>query len=642
MGRGAALVGSMALLGLSGACSEPATPVVAERPVRGVTPELAQRLVLPDSRLRVRLIGTDRLVADRARVLLKGQVEGGDAFDAELDVELKREGDVGELYVELEAAALFWPQAPSSEEWFARVSIAVSLGDELGEVAHGELRELRLHFVRELAPELAVVGEAPSFVNGSVRLEGEGMLRPEEGQTWAVVVAGEVSSTPGGPRDLSGERLPVRWMGERSAGELRLEPGVFGVHPGSYQVTMRLENVSANGEPRVVGSSELTLAGALQPTFIASLSPQGASRGQWVELRGRGFVGAGQGYGMILRYEGVFEPRDPSRPTRNLEGARALERAADQVRSDELLLQEVWYSVEGRDLLGLGAEPGTFEGTISPLLYDVHGETVGVAWSGRFEVLPTRQVVWLKYLPAFTRALESFGLGNVEREIRDRILAVAQRDYQGVNMVFVEEEPEDFAAYAVVEIGGPDPSGHQAFGYDNTFNDQAKDTGNLYLNDYLGGINRQSGEAFNVLFGGVFVESFTFYSPTLTPGNRAASAHFDRVFGPFMPGLGGVPVRGSEVGSGERAQAIEEAVRVAGNVVGNTLVHEVGHSLGLTHLVQDWEEPTMVFHNPEPGGFIMDAGADRSFEQRAELEGEGPAVFNPQNRAYLQTILPLD
>lgn len=623
-------------------CSGDDAPLEQSRPVVGVMPELEQRLVVPTSRLKLEILGSERIVAEQARVILRGDVEGGERFEVSVSAEPEREGDVGNLHVTVDAAESVWPQAPEVQEWFAMMNIEVILRDEVGEVARGELAGARVRFVRALAPRFAIDGETPTFVNGSLRLEGHGVLRPEEGQTWAVVEQGFVEATPGGRRDLAGERLPVRWSGSREMAEVRLEPGVFGVHPGAYEVSVRLENELRGGAGTTQGPSELAFGAALQPTFLATLEPAMASRGQMVTMRGRGLLGAGQGYGMILRYEGTFDPADPALPVMNFEGSRALERAVDEVLSDELVRQEVWYSVEGRALEGLGATPGVFEGRITPIVFDGAGESVGVGWQGQFEVLPTRQVVWLKYLPAFSRALDTFGLGNVEREIRDRILEVARRDFAGVNIVFVEDEPEDFADYAVVEIGGPDPSGNRAFGYDNTFNDQAKDTGNLYLNDYLGGINRESGETFNVLFGGVFVESFTYFSPTLTPGNRDASEHFDRVFGPFMPALGGEAVRGSEVGRGPRASQIEEAVRVAGNVIGNTMVHEVGHSLGLTHLPGDWEAPGTIFHNAEPGGFIMDAGSERSFEQRAELDGEGPAVFNAVNRAYLQEILPVD
>src|SRR5690606_18224013 len=161
-----------------------------------------------------------------------------------------------------------------------------------------------------------------------------------------------------------------------------------------------------------------------------------------------------------------------------------------------------------RTLTGFGAEPGVFRGTITPILFDAYGEQQGQSWEGEFTILPTLQVVYLKYLPAFSKALEKYGLENVERDIRARILEVVRRDYAGVNIRFDEKEPADFLEYSTIELGGPDPSGNAAFGYDNTFNLGAKDTGNLYLSDYLGGLNVQSGTEYNNPYGGIFIESF--------------------------------------------------------------------------------------------------------------------------------------
>ena len=39
---------------------------------------------------------------------------------------------------------------------------------------------------------------------------------------------------------------------------------------------------------------------------------------------------------------------------------------------------------------------------------------------------------------------------------------------------------------------------------------------------------------------------------------------------------------------------------------------------------------------------LMDSGGDRPFEERAELAGQGPAVFCDEEYAYLKKILPLD
>ena len=72
-----------------------------------------------------------------------------------------------------------------------------------------------------------------------------------------------------------------------------------------------------------------------------------------------------------------------------------------------------------------------------------------------------------------------------------------------------------------------------------------------------------------------------------------------------------------------------------GSLIGTTIAHEVGHSLGLA--------------NPYGSGFhasgdrpdrLMDPGGARPFRERAELMGQGPGRFCPDEQAYLRAILP--
>ena len=79
---------------------------------------------------------------------------------------------------------------------------------------------------------------------------------------------------------------------------------------------------------------------------------------------------------------------------------------------------------------------------------------------------------------------------------------------------------------------------------------------------------------------------------------------------------------------------------MVGSVVGNTISHEIGHSLGLSFYPEDRIRPGEAFHNTIPcDNCLMDAGGDRPFEERAELLGAGPAHFNERNFRYLQEIL---
>jgi len=240
--------------------------------------------------------------------------------------------------------------------------------------------------------------------------------------------------------------------------------------------------------------------------------------------------------------------------------------------------------------------------------------------------------VYLKYLPGFTDALRDFGLRNVEHLIRDRILTVCNRDYEGISLEFVVMRPTDYVEYAVIEVGGKDPNGRDLIGLDNTM---GKDIGNLYFDDVVGGWNADSAEGGNSAFGGVFVSSYLGFSERVPDPMPLASPLFDEIFGPFMPDFGGDPVEATEYPGGARDQAVERAILALGNMVGNTASHEIGHTLGLA------AGPADVFHNVVPGdNQIMDAGIYRDFEERAELNGKGPAVWTMENRSYLEYILP--
>ena len=79
---------------------------------------------------------------------------------------------------------------------------------------------------------------------------------------------------------------------------------------------------------------------------------------------------------------------------------------------------------------------------------------------------------------------------------------------------------------------------------------------------------------------------------------------------------------------------------MVGSVIANTVSHELGHSLGLTYFPEDDIEPSSRFHNQVTGRYIMDPGSERPFNERAEINGEGPARFNERNYEYLRRYLP--
>jgi hypothetical protein len=257
-------------------------------------------------------------------------------------------------------------------------------------------------------------------------------------------------------------------------------------------------------------------------------------------------------------------------------------------------------------------------------------------------------VVWVNFLPSYVESLRHFGLRAADTFIRARVLEVARRDFDTVNVEFRLEQPTDFAYYAQVDIAGPDLNDLGLLGYDNS---PGKDVGNERLYDRIGGVNAQTQEDGSPGYGGVFVESF--FGLSEHPGDFAerldgADPLFDDVFDPFRPDRGSDSVASVDLAgfqqptSGEgcpatsRPEQLRCAVWVLGSMIGTTMTHEIGHSLGLANP----DEPES-FHNPgDLPNRLMDGGGSRSFAERAELNGEGPARFCDTEYEYLRRILP--
>lgn len=635
-----------------GGCSEEQggrEPVDEERVVEELSADFDQRVIISTSVLKFRLRHTDRVVAESAEVKFKGVRGDSGAWEHSYQGMLGRAGDVGDIVVTLPVKSGLWGdligRSPAEDaEASFEGQIELELSDSLGVAMRAEIPQVYLEAKAKLEPRLDEISVGEVYPGEKIPVEGAGFLRPEEGESLAVIDSGEVRYQDGERRDISGAELSLAWSGQRGRADFWIDPAVFGVQVAEFSARFHLENHLSDASVWR-DSASFEVNGRLAQPYLAELSPLAASRGEKINAVGRGLVGTDSdaGYGMYFRYEGVLKPQDASLDEQVFEGEDALLRTPDEVLDEQRAEQSVWYEIaEDRTLSGLGAAPATFQGSITPVLFDARGEQVGVGWQGEFQVLPTKQVVYLKYLPSFSTGLDKYGLRNVELEIRRRIKEVAERDYEGINVEFRVEPPDDFVDYTTVELGGPDPSGYQSFGYDNSFNGVAKDTGNLYLADYLGGLNADSGQTYNNPYGGIFLESFSVFSAELNPDFPMASEEFDRIMRPFMPALGGEPVRGTEWPEGPRKEEISAAVLMVGNVLGNTLTHELGHALGLAFMPEDEQEPTEIFHNLEPGPYIMNPGQERPFEMRAELNGQGPAVFNEQNYNYLIKYLPLN
>ncbi|MEZ4462263.1 MAG: hypothetical protein R3E66_21580 [bacterium] len=627
------------------ACASSSDAPEEGRAIREFSVTVDRELVLPSSVLQFQILNSADRAASGAEVRFAGVLEGGLRLDESYYVTVDRVGERGDLLVRVRVSDGLFAAADVEGSRRFSGSIVIRLDDAVGPFGEAYVEDTDLVFLDELKPGVRAMDVASqTYVFDDLAVEASGVLMPDEGTTWAVVESGTITNTDGSSRQISNARYPVLWGGSRESGLLKVAPEIFGVKTGRFRGAVTFENELRTGQTASDAAS-FDVDTVLLPSIIETIDPPAGSRGQRVRLTGRGFLPENDalGYGMYLKFEGTFTPANAAIEPRVYQGSSAVFRAPFLVLDGQSIDQNVWADVTPNgQLSGLGATPGQFIGTVTPVLFDVTGEQEGQPWSGNFDVLPTKQMVFVKFLPGFSRALQNYGLKNVEPEVRARVLFVLNRSYDGINCEFVASPPTSFVEYTTIEIGGPDPSGLLNFGYDNSFNDGGKDLGNLYLSDYLGGVNVHSQDAGYLPYGGVFIESFAAFSPTLFPDNFGTSASFDRIMQPVMPALGGAEVSAEEWPDGARAAAIEAAINLVGTLAGHTAAHEVGHSFGLAYFPDTVDGFAERFHNDPPGlNWLMDAGSDRPFEERAEIDGRGPAQFSPANRSYLQRILPL-
>lgn len=573
------------------------------------------------------------------------------------DAVVKFSGQVGDRRVDAEVGALFTESDKGLELeviWadFAQTfqiggpvdfsgSMLVTVTDLGGRLrGQGVLSDVTVRFREALSPSITVPETLEIFCNDLRSFGAQGILRSGEGAT-NLSLSGRFTPDDGGPVVDVAEVVPVS-VGASRQEAVVLWSTALGIKPGVFEGRVQLVNSHSNGIQLESSPKSVTIA--LLPTEIDGLDPPAGSRGQIVSVLGRGFISndAAQGQSMFFRLDGAFQTFNGE--VQDLSGENALQIAPESVPGHteaSVVLRSETANVGGRvQLVGLTAVPGVFQGTVTPILIDGLTTVAGRPWQGEITIAPTRQHVFVRFLPSFSEALDNFGLRNVEPEIRTRIFDVLRRDYSGVNIEFSDVPPSEFVEYSVIEAGGADPNGAGLFGLDNT---AGKDTGNVRLNDIIGGENADSGQLGFYVYGGVFIESFRTFSPSLDPNSAIASPAFDEVMSPFMADLGGQGVVASEWPDGPRRELIADAVHVMGSLIGNTITHEIGHSLGMSFFDEDLVlEDSGRFHNDfdEPGA-IMDAGAARPFEERAELEGTPAPFFTRRNRAYLETILPV-
>ncbi|MBL9016539.1 MAG: hypothetical protein JNL83_20290 [Myxococcales bacterium] len=480
------------------------------------------------------------------------------------------------------------------------------------------------------------------FVNDQLEVQGQGfLLGGDEGQTVAKLTGCFKLNGTGTCTNQAGLEVPMLPVDPlaRTKSTFAFSPKVAGIRPGSFTGTVQIINKQAG--QAAIAADPVDVDYDLVTAQVFSVDPPAASLGQYVNVNGGGFVGGEAGAVTELELRGTF--------TKDGAGAAQVTLTLIPEFFEGRLVR---YVINTDDELGqaldLRQDTGSFVGTITPIVTYAGVTVTGVSKDVGLLLAPVRQVVYLDFRPSYIEGLRDFGLRAVHTRIRDRILAVCREVYRGINIEFRTEPPTDFALYEHVELVGVDPNDMGLFGYDNT---PGKDNGNVRLYDRLGGVNAATQQDGYAGYGGVFLRSllgFSKHPGKLAKGVPGADPVFDKIFDAFRADQDGEPVTaadlagdlealtiGSSCPASDRRAKIQCAIYVLGNLVGGTLSHEIGHSLGLANPFAEG------FHNAgDAPDRLMDSGGDRPFLERAVLEGQGPAVFCDGEYDYLRMILP--
>jgi hypothetical protein len=505
---------------------------------------------------------------------------------------------------------------------------------------------LDLSFRSTLTPSVAAVPDANSviFVNNQTEVDGDGfLLGGNEGSTVARISGCFQPDSSSVCTNITTQDVVMQPMVDfsRNKAAFPFLPKLTGIQPGTFTGQIQIVNKPAGGAEIAAPPVQTTFT--LVTSQVFSVDPPAASLGQYVFVHGGGFVGGEAGAVTELQLVGTF----------NKTGGPPVQVTMDLI-PDFVEGPLVRYVLNETDSLGhaldLHTETGHFSGTLTPIIQYNNDTVTGIGLDVTLDLAPVKQVIYLNFESAYVEELRDFGLRAVDQQIRDRILEVCKRSYKGINIEFRTDPVTDFALFSNVDLVGVDPNSMGLFGYDNT---PGKDTNNLRLDDHIGGVNAATLESGEPGFGGVFLRSMMAFSEH--PGQFAQSAPgadpvFDKLFDPFRSDRGGKPITSADLTQGvavladgtscpahDRAGQLACGVFVMGNMVGGTLSHEIGHSLGLAYPFGD---PMDVHDHGDEPNRLMDIGIDRPFLERAEILGQGPGVFCDDEYNYLRQIMP--
>jgi hypothetical protein len=497
---------------------------------------------------------------------------------------------------------------------------------------------LSLTVASDLSLILTEVQSGDVYRESPILIRGNGLINRSEGSIVANVTGnftplGESETAVTAQFDVE----PIT-QDDRTRASFRITTALGGLRSGQFNGVVQLVSTLKNGNQQTSGVEGVAFN--ILPPSILQVPSAPLYLGQIVPVTGLGFLGApdAPGEATLLQFSGTIAT------STDIISLDATEVVAEFVDGGQVRIP-LDFRVQDEELVSnmFGVQSGAFSGTLTPVLVAGLETETGQPFEASLKLAGVRQVTVIRFLPGFFASLGAYGLALARDQVIDGIMERLRDLYAGINVVFyLETSPNDVIPLAIstLEIGGSDPNGLGAFGYDNT---PGKDVGNLRLNDRIGGANAITQQDGSPGYGGVFIESYLWWSEsTPPPGFRPSGAPnpdplFDNVFGP----LRAEPATLNElngIGESTRIAQVERAVRSLSYLVAETAAHELGHSLGLA---APYGSKT-VFHNQTPGdGCLMDTGIERPLGERIGEPGFSTTQFCGDNLDYLQSILAL-
>lgn len=602
------------LLALS-ACKAPdvATRGRADTTSLAITSLTAPDPLLPGTTLRV----TPRGVRGPTTVLLESESGG----EATLNSVGSEESDL--LYALSEAA--FAEFGPGEHVFEVRL-------DDTTDVSPG------WRWPAELAETVEVdapgLGASVAAWDETLVVTGSGFVSGTEGRQ-EVVFEGVYTTDEGDEYEVETAfpLAPVEASSRRRAAFV-LAPEFGTADAGVFEGEIRIDTLLLAGDSIVSDPASVTLS--IRPSAVLDVRPPSFSVGRYVEVVGTGFYDEA-GVATLVHFVGEFfgtggnADIDFSVVPEFRPNSRLRLVVEPEVRGDRVY--SAWF----------GDRAGNFSGQVSVTRSGADNELrETLPLDVTLTLQPPTQIVVIRLLSGFDASLAHFGLRAARQQVVDAALERMRSLYDGYRVEFVLEEPDEYSPIVIstLEIGGPDPNGLGLLGYDNS---PGKDVGNVRMADSIGGANAETQADGFPGYGGVFIESFLYWSEDpglgseIPDGAPTPDPLFDVVFGSVRQSAATLAeVRGE--GAPDRVESVATAIRALGNLIGETAAHEVGHSLGLA----DPYGPATSFHNAfDAPGCLMDAGVDRPFAERAQLEGAAPTEFCGESAAYLSQVVGL-